>query len=206
MFLGPWDAGAPWNPHGIEGLARFFKGVWKLCQMEAPETVSVKTETEKQLRKTLHQTIKKTGEDLEHFRFNTAIAALMSLRNVLKSVPEAAGSDVWQKCLEGMLLMLAPIAPHITEELWQKIKPDSGSIHQQAWPEYDESLIVEEMVTMVVQINGKVRDRIEMTAGINKEEAQKAALEAPKVQSYLEGMQISKVIVVPERLVNIVCG
>ena len=206
MFLGPWDAGAPWNPHGIEGLARFFKGVWTLCQMEAPETVSVKTETEKQLRKTLHQTIKKTGEDLEHFRFNTAIAALMSFRNVLKSAPEAAGSDVWQKCLEGMLLMLAPIAPHITEELWQKIKPDSGSIHQQAWPEYDESLIVEEMVTMVVQINGKVRDRIEMTAGINKEEAQKAALEAPKVQSYLEGMQISKVIVVPERLVNIVCG
>ena len=206
MFLGPWDAGAPWNPHGIEGLARFFKGVWKLCQMEAPETVSVKTETEKQLRKTLHQTIKKTGEDLEHFRFNTAIAALMSFRNVLKSAPEAAGSDVWQKCLEGMLLMLAPIAPHIAEELWQKIKPDSGSIHQQAWPEYDESLIVEEMVTMVVQINGKVRDRIEMTAGINKEEAQKAALEAPKVQSYLEGMQIRKVIVVPERLVNIVCG
>ena len=206
MFLGPWDAGAPWNPHGIEGLARFFKGVWTLCQMEAPETVSVKTETEKQLRKTLHQTIKKTGEDLEHFRFNTSIAALMSFRNVLKSAPEAAGSDVWQKCLEGMLLMLAPIAPHITEELWQKIKPDSGSIHQQAWPEYDESLIVEEMVTMVVQINGKVRDRIEMTAGINKEEAQKAALEAPKVQSYLEGMQIRKVIVVPERLVNIVCG
>ena len=206
MFLGPWDAGAPWNPHGIEGLARFFKGVWTLCQMEAPETVSVKTETEKQLRKTLHQTIKKTGEDLEHFRFNTAIAALMSFRNVLKSAPEAAGSDVWQKCLEGMLLMLAPIAPHITEELWQKIKPDSGSIHQQAWPEYDESLIVEEMVTMVVQINGKVRDRIEMTAGINKEEAQKAALEAPKVQSYLEGMQIRKVIFVPERLVNIVCG
>ena len=206
MFLGPWDAGAPWNPHGIEGLARFFKGVWTLCQMEALETVSVKTETEKQLRKTLHQTIKKTGEDLEHFRFNTAIAALMSFRNVLKSAPEAAGSDVWQKCLEGMLLMLAPIAPHITEELWQKIKPDSGSIHQQAWPEYDESLIVEELVTMVVQINGKVRDRIEMPAGINKEEAQKAALEAPKVQSYLEGMQISKVIVVPERLVNIVCG
>ena len=205
MFLGPWDAGAPWNPHGIEGLARFFKGVWTLCQMEAPETVSVKTETEKQLRKTLHQTIKKTGEDLEHFRFNTAIAALMSFRNVLKSVPEAAGSDVWQKCLEGMLLMLAPIAPHITEELWQKIKPDSGSIHQQAWPEFNEDLAAEDLITLVVQVNGKVRDRLEMPAGTSKEEAEQSALAAPKAQSYLEGRQISKIIVVPERLVNIVC-
>ena len=206
MFLGPWDAGAPWNPHGIEGLARFFKGVWTLCQMEVPETVTVKTETEKQLRKTLHQTLKKAGEDLQHFRFNTAIAAVMAFRNVLKAEAGAAGSDVWKECLEGMLLMLAPIAPHITEELWEKIKPGCGSIHQQAWPEYDESMIVEDMVTLVIQVNGKVRDRLEMPAGTSKEEAEQSALAAPKVQSYLEGRQIRKVIVVPERLVNIVCG
>jgi leucyl-tRNA synthetase len=206
MFLGPWDAGAPWNPHGIEGLARFFKGVWTLCQMEAPETLSVKTETEKQLRKTLHQTLKKAGEDLQHFRFNTAIATVMAFRNVLKAEAEAAGSDVWKECLEGMLLMLAPIAPHITEELWEKIKPGSGSIHQQTWPEYEESLIVEDMVTLVVQVNGKVRDRLEMLAGTSKEEAEQSALAAPKVQSYLEGKQIRKVIVVPDRLVNIVCS
>ncbi len=206
MFLGPWDAGAPWNPHGIEGLARFFKGVWTLCQMETTETVTVKTEIEKQLRKTLHQTIKKAGEDLQHFRFNTAIAAVMAFRNVLKAEAEAAGSDVWKECLEGMLLMLAPIAPHITEELWEKIKPGCGSIHQQAWPEYDESMIVEDMVTLVIQVNGKVRDRLEMPAGTSKEEAEQSALAAPKVQSYLEGRQIRKVIVVPERLVNIVCG
>ena len=206
MFLGPWDAGAPWNPHGIEGLARFFKGVWTLCQMEVPETVTVKTETEKQLRKTLHQTLKKAGEDLQHFRFNTAIAAVMAFRNVLKAEAGAAGSDVWKECLEGMLLMLAPIAPHITEELWEKIKPGCGSIHQQTWPEYEESLIVEDMVTLVIQVNGKVRDRLEMPAGTSKEEAEQSALAAPKVQSYLEGRQIRKVIVVPERLVNIVCG
>ena len=206
MFLGPWDAGAPWNPHGIEGLARFFKGVWTLCQMEVPETVTVKTETEKQLRKTLHQTLKKAGEDLQNFRFNTAIAAVMAFRNVLKGEAGAAGSDVWKECLEGMLLMLAPIAPHITEELWEKIKPGSGSIHQQAWPEYDESMIVEDMVTLVIQVNGKVRDRLEMPAGTCKEEAEQSALAAPKVQSYLEGKQILKAIVVPDRLVNIVCG
>ena len=206
MFLGPWDAGAPWNPHGIEGLARFFKGVWTLCQMENTETVTVKTETEKQLRKTLHQTLKKAGEDLQHFRFNTAIAAVMAFRNVLKAEAGAAGSDVWKECLEGMLLMLAPIAPHITEELWEKIKPGCGSIHQQAWPEYDESMIVEDMVTLVIQVNGKVRDRLEMPAGTCKEEAEQSALAAPKVQSYLEGKQILKAIVVPDRLVNIVCG
>ena len=206
MFLGPWDAGAPWNPHGIEGLARFFKGVWTLCQMENTETVTVKTETEKQLRKTLHQTLKKAGEDLQHFRFNTAIAAVMAFRNVLKGEAGAAGSDVWKECLEGMLLMLAPIAPHITEELWEKIKPGCGSIHQQAWPEYDESMIVEDMVTLVIQVNGKVRDRLEMPAGTSKEEAEQSALAAPKVQSYLEGKQIRKVIVVPDRLVNIVCS
>ena len=204
MFLGPWDAGAPWNPHGIEGLARFFKGVWTLCQVETTETVTVKTEIEKQLRKTLHQTIKKAGEDLQHFRFNTAIAAVMAFRNVLKAEAGAAGSDVWKECLEGMLLMLAPIAPHITEELWEKIKPGCGSIHLQSWPEYDESLIVEDMVTLVVQVNGKVRDRLEMPAGTSKEEAEQSALAAPKVQSYLEGKQIQKVIVVPGRLVNIV--
>ena len=97
MFLGPWDAGAPWNPHGIEGLARFFKGVWTLCHLEATEKAAVSEDTEKNLRKTLHQTIKKSGEYLQNFRFNTAIAAVMAFRNVLKAAPEAAGTEAWQE-------------------------------------------------------------------------------------------------------------
>jgi leucyl-tRNA synthetase len=105
-----------------------------------------------------------------------------------------------------MLLMLAPIAPHITEELWQKIKPGSRSIHQQAWPEYDEALVTEDLVTLVVQVNGKVRDRLEMPAGTDKIETERLALAAPKVQTHTKGKQIRKVIVVPERLVNIVCS
>ena len=104
-----------------------------------------------------------------------------------------------------MLLMLAPIAPHITEELWQKLKPGSGSIHRQPWPVFDEMLAAEDLITLVVQINGKVRDRLEIPAGTSKEETEQAALAAPKIQSYLEGRKILKVIVVPERLVNIVC-
>ena len=130
----------------------------------------------------------------------------MDFRNVLKAAPEAAGTEVWHECLEGMLLMLAPIAPHITEELWQKLKPGSGSIHQQKWPEYEETLVVEDLVTLVVQVNGKVRDRLEMPAGTNKAETERLALAAPKVQTYMEGKQIRKVVVIPERLVNIVCS
>ena len=100
--------------------------------------------------------------------------------------------------------MLAPIASHITEELWQKLKPGSGSVHRQPWPAFDEELAAEELITLVVQVNGKVRDRLEIPAGTSKEETEQSALAAPKVQSYLEGRKIRKVIVVPERLVNIV--
>ena len=135
---------------------------------------------------------------------NTGIAALMAFRNVLKAEGEAAGSEIWNECLEGMLLMLAPIAPHITEELWQKFKPESGSIHTQSWPAFDEELAAEDLITLVVQVNGKVRDRLEIAAGTSKEETEKTALASPKVQSYIEGKKVRKVIVVPERLVNIV--
>ena len=130
----------------------------------------------------------------------------MSFRNVLKAEAEASGSEVWNECLEGMLLMLAPIAPHITEELWQKLKPGSGSVHRQPWPEFDEELAAEDLIILVVQVNGKVRDRLEIPAGTSKEETEQTALAAPKIQPYLEGRKINKVIVVPERLVNIVCG
>ena len=102
--------------------------------------------------------------------------------------------------------MLAPIAPHITEELWQKLKPGSGSVHRQLWPAFDEEMAAEDLITLVVQVNGKVRDRLEIPARTSEEEIEKIALGTPKVLSYLEGKQIRKVIVVPERLVNIVCG
>ena len=204
MFLGPWDAGASWNSQGIEGLARFFKTVWALCNLEGKNSSNVSKEIDEKLLKSLHQTIKKVTNELQNFRFNTAIASLMAFRNVLKAEGEAVGSDIWNECLEGMLLMLAPIAPHITEELWQKFKPESGSVHTQSWPVFNEKLAAEDLITLVVQVNGKVRDRLEIAAGTSKEETEKTALASPKVQSYIEGKKVRKVIVVPERLVNIV--
>ena len=204
MFLGPWDAGAAWNSQGIEGLARFFKSVWTLCSSEVKKSSTASNETDEKLLKSLHQTIKKVTNELQNFRFNTAIASLMAFRNVLKAEGETAGSEIWNECLEGMLLMLAPIAPHITEELWQKFKPESGSIHTQSWPAFDEELAAEDLITLVVQVNGKVRDRLKIAAGTSKEETEKTALASPKVQSYIEGKKLRKVIVVPERLVNIV--
>jgi len=102
--------------------------------------------------------------------------------------------------------MLASIAPHIAEELWQKNKPGSGSVHSQPWPAFDDKLAAQDSITLVVQVNGKVRERLEIPAGTSKEETEKSALAAPKIQPYLEGKQIRKVILVPERLVHIVCG
>ena len=190
----------------MKGLPAFFKAVWTLCNSEEKNSSTASPDTEKKLRKSLHQTIKKVTNDLQNFRFNTAIAAVMSFRNVLKAEAEASGTEVWNECLEGILLILAPIAPHITEELWQKLKPGSGSVHRQPWPVFDEGLAAEDLITLVVQVNGKVRDRLEIPAGTSKEETEQTALAAPKIQSYLEGKQIHKVIVVPDRLVNIVCG
>ena len=129
----------------------------------------------------------------------------MTFRNILKGSQEAAGSELWQKCLENLLLLLAPIAPHISEELWQKVKPGSGSIHLHSWPEYDQSMIFDDLVTLVVQVNGKVRERLEISPGINKEEAEKLAFSSPKVEALVDDKQIIKVIFVPEKLVNIVC-
>ncbi len=204
MFLGPWDSGAPWNPHGIEGLSRFFKGVWNLCRLQPKNPAEWSSEQKHSLRKSLHQTIRKVTEDMQRFRFNTAIAALMSFRNELKSAESNAGGVVWEECLDGLMLLMAPMAPHIAEELWCKRHPGMGSVHNQSWPRFDEQLASDDSVTIVVQVQGKLRDRLEVPVGLSSAEIEKQALASAKVQSYLKESPVRRVIVVPDRLVNIV--
>jgi leucyl-tRNA synthetase len=208
MFFSRWDQGGPWDSQGIKGPRRFLEDVWNLVAEEgqpvkgAPEPGSDEMRT---LRRKTHQTIRKVTEDLASFSFNTAIAALMEMRNALQEArkTELYGSLAWDEAIEALLLLLCPIAPHITEELWRRLKKPY-SIHQQSWPVWDEGVAAEEMITLVVQVNGRLRDRIEVPAGITQEQAQELSLASENVQRHLEGKTPRKVIYVPEKLVNIV--
>jgi leucyl-tRNA synthetase len=209
MFIGPWEMGGPWSSTGIEGVSRFFNRVWTLVT-EPPGSGSGSharpgDREVRDLRRKTHQTIRKVSEDLDGFRFNTAVAALMELNNVLVKAKDTAvyGTPAWHEAVESLLLLVAPIAPHISEELWARLdKP--YSIHQQRWPAWDPEVAREEIITLVVQINGKVRDKLEVPADVTEEQARALALEAPGVKRHLDGQKPVKVIYVPGKLVNIV--
>jgi len=207
MFIGPWNEGGPWNPSAIEGVHRFLHRVWSLV-VDAPRKVNDKTPTEKeetQLRRATHQTLLKVTSDYDHFKFNTMIAALMSFSNTLNATKETPvyGSDVWYEAIENLLLMMAPATPHISEELWARLgKP--YSIHLQAWPQGDPELAKEDEVEIAIQINGKVRDRIRVSADSSKDDLEEQALASEKAQKWIGDKPIRKIIVVPGRLVNII--
>jgi leucyl-tRNA synthetase len=202
MFVAPWEQGGEWNDSGISGISRWFNRLWKLVL----EDYKVKSEDgSKELTRITHQTVKKVSQDMERIRFNTMIAALMEFTNYLTKIKEAGSISEggWRKSIEILLLLLAPTAPHLTEELWQRIGNDY-SIHNQSWPAWDEKLAKDEEVTLVVQVNGKLRDRFSMPAAITEEEAKETAMASQKVQSYLDGRQVIKIIYVPGRLINLV--
>jgi leucyl-tRNA synthetase len=206
MFGWRWDQGGPWDSQGIEGVVRFLNRVWD-CVLE-PGGASDVTPDEKavrNLRRKLHQAIRKGTEDMEAFSFNTYLANLMELNNAMLKAKEtpAYGTGAWDEAVESLLLMLAPACPHIAEELWMRTgRP--YSIHLQAWPTWDEAVAAEEMITLVVQVNGKVRDRVEVPVDVDEETARSLALETEGARRHASGKQIVKVIVVPSRLVNIV--
>ena len=207
MFIGPWDQGGPWSDVGIIGTARWLNRVWDLVERDSTslDAAGLDPESVRQTQRVLHQTIRKCHNDLDQFKFNTAIAALMEFSNHLNRVwaDSSVDSATWNQCVENFLLLLAPMAPHFTEELWER-KGLVYSIHQQNFPTWDEELAANDMITLVVQVNGKVRDRLSVPADIGEAAAQAQALTSPRVQSYTQGKEVAKTVYVPGRLVNLV--
>ncbi|MGH2493067.1 MAG: class I tRNA ligase family protein, partial [Candidatus Limnocylindria bacterium] len=195
MFMGPWVDGADWNASGIEGVHRFLRRVWELGLSDAEPTGPRDADVDGAVQRT----IKKVTEDLSIEHFNTAVAAMMELANTLQHATGPTRNDG----VAMLILLLAPFAPHMTEELWHR-RGGTGSVHQQRWPEFDEAAAAPREVTIVVQVNGKVRDRIVMPAGLPDADVQRKALASPKVQAMLNGAKPAKVIVVPDRIVSIV--
>lgn len=199
MFMGPLDSAIAWSEKGLDGSRRFLDRVWRLMVNE-DGTLSSKivTTNNKSLDKVYNQTVKKVTEDFETLGFNTAISQLMVFINECYKVDE-----VYKPYIEGFVKMLAPIAPHIGEELWSKLGHEE-SITYQPWPTYDEALLVDDEVEIVVQVNGKLRAKIKIAKDTSKEEMQEIALSNDNVKASIEGKDIMKVIAVPQKLVNIV--
>ncbi len=199
-----WQDGGPWDDGNIQGSHRWLGRVWTAF-LETGKKRNHTGEIEKNLRRKLHQTLRNVTRDFEQFEFNTIISALMELINDMIAFKDAGGwnTDVWNEAVDVYLRMMAPITPHIAEELWAQLgKP--YSIHQQDWPQVDEDATVDEIFALVVQVNGKLRDKVNVPVGISKEKAKETALACKHVQKYLAGKQPRKVIYVPGRLVNIV--
>jgi len=206
LFMAPFDRSVIWDEEGIAGAERFLQRVWRVCQWTEKEGKNGESreQTEQALQRVAHKMIRRVTEDMEAFKFNTAIAALMEFVNALCAHQEQHGpSPVFRETVGTLLRLLAPFAPHIAEELWTR-RGGEFSVHQQSWPIYDPALTTDEMVTLVVQVHGKVRDRIAVPTGIPDGEAQARAVASEQVQRILNGRQPKKVIVVPGRLVNVV--
>jgi len=206
MFIGPWELGGSWSSTGIEGVHRFINRVWHLAlDPRDPPQGEASAKDIAALRRQTHQTLRTVTDDLRAFQFNTALAALMKYNNYLMKAKETDvyGTEAWQEAVRDLILVIAPMMPHVAEELWERIG-GAYSVHTQSWPRYDEALAADELLTLVVQVNGKVRARVEVSAEVSEEEARRIALEEPNVQRYLEGKQVLKVVYVPGQLANIV--
>ena len=206
MFLGPWSRGGPWSSASISGQARFFSRIWSLVVGGATlPTESPNEVLTRDLQRKLHQTMKKVGSDIERFNFNTAIAALMELLNALTAWKNSAlyGTVHWQHAMRTFVLLLAPFAPHISEELWE-ILGQPYSVHRARWPTYDEQATREDLVPLIIQVNGKMRGRLMVAPGLSEEAASQLALASEFAQRALNGKPPKKVFFVQGRLVNVI--
>ena len=204
MFAFEWEKGGPWNSRGIKGAQRFITDVWRLGRAEyRPDAVDRGAASA--LRRRVHQAVIKVGDDLESFRWNTAVAELMKLRNALNEALSARNvtEEAWREALVILVVLLAPIAPHVTEEVW-RLMGNTSSVHLQPWPIADREAAAEQTVTMVVQVNGKVRARLEAPVDISEADAVSLAVSAENVARHLAGAEIRRVVDRRPKLINLV--
>ena len=203
MFMGPLEASKPWNSRDVPGVFKLLKRIWRLVVDEDTGNLSPQLSdnpADDASLRVLHKTIKKVSEDIEAFKFNTAVSQLFEFVNTLTPMNERPRSVI-----EPFVLTIAPLAPHIAEELWQRLG-HGQSLAYEPWPEYDERLAADDMVEIAVQILGKVKARITVPADADDKTLEKAALADDKIKKELHGKTIRKVIVVKGRLVNIVAN
>ncbi len=211
MFMGPLEQMKPWSMRGVEGVARFLARVWRLIMEEnqagewelSPRLREIAPDKAQQ--KIVHGTIKKVSEDIESLSFNTAISQMMVFVNAFTNAPAIPVS-----AMRTLLVLLNPFAPHLTSELWEKISGRFGDtrsdVAEQEWPGHDEAVLVEDEVDIIVQINGKLRDKLRVAIDANEEELKSAALDLPKIQQHLAGKEVRKIVIVPNKIVNIVAN
>ncbi|KAB3537243.1 leucine--tRNA ligase [Alkaliphilus pronyensis] len=211
LFAAPPERDLEWSDQGVEGCFRFLNRVWRIV-IEAKENnlynkkASVESKNHKDLKYNIHYTIKRVTEDIEErFNFNTAISAIMELVNELYKYKEndEIDGELLREGINTVIVLLAPFAPHIVEELWS-YSLEGGSVHQVSWPKYQKQAIVKDEAEVVIQVNGKLKDKIIIPTGISKEELEAIALSSDKIKGFIEGKKIIKVITVPNKLVNIV--
>ncbi|OEC44108.1 leucine--tRNA ligase [Pseudomonas sp. 1D4] len=214
MFASPPDMSLEWSDAGVEGASRFLRRVWRLAQahvnagLPAALDTSALSDAQKEVRRAIHLAIKQASQDVgQHHKFNTAIAAVMTLMNVLEKAPQADAQDraLLQEGLETVALLLAPITPHICHEIWRELG-HADAVIDAAWPKVDESALVQDTLQLVVQVNGKLRGQIEVAADASREAVEATARANENVLRFTEGLTIRKVIVVPGKLVNIVAN
>jgi leucyl-tRNA synthetase len=207
MFLGPWDQGGDWSDKGIQGVHRFLNRAWALV-LETKDAVAhegAALADERDLRRVTHQTIRRATDDVDKFRFNTMLAALMEFTNALTKLANGpvVGTPAWQEAIRSLLLLLAPVTPFFAEELWSRLGLPY-SIHQQPWPVWEAALAATEEVTVVVQVNGKVRDKLVVPVGVSKPEVESLAMNSDRVRRFVDGSPVANVVYVPGKLLNIV--
>jgi leucyl-tRNA synthetase len=207
MYLGPWEQGGPWNSRGITGMERFIRRAFSLVTEtgSGPFDATLPEAETASLRRLRARTIQRVATDLDEFQFNTMVAALIEYVNELMRLREGeiVRTPEWREAIETLVLLMAPSTPYVAEELWERLG-NPYSVHRQAWPEYDPALTVANEVEVVVQVNGKLRDRLMLPVDLSEDAARAAVLAQPKIAEAVAGREPRKVIYVPGRLVNIV--